>query len=82
MNPEDMSDEELFRKVFLLKVLTKESDESMDDVISSLANAGMFNAEEGKALKRKLEKEAYIVNNELSVKGIMEAKKAEQEFKL
>ena len=82
MKPEEMGDEELFRKVFLLKLLTREPDETMKDVVASLANAGMFTLKEGEELKKKLEEQGYIVNNELSVKGVMEAKKAEQEFKL
>jgi hypothetical protein len=63
-------------------MLTREGDETMRDVILSLANTGMFTPKEGKRIRRELEAEGYILDGELTVKGMIEAKKAEEEFRL
>ena len=63
-------------------MLTREKDESMYDVVASLANTGMFTLQEGKEIQQELERDGYIVNEQLSVKGMMSAKKAESEFKI
>jgi len=74
--------EDINKKVFLLRMLTGEVDETMHDVVASLANTGMFTLEEGMALKKELEENDYIVDGKLSFKGAAEARKAEQEFRL
>jgi hypothetical protein len=74
--------EDINKRVFLLKMLTREGDETMRDVILSLANTGMFTPKEGKRIRRELEAEGYILDGELTVKGMIEAKKAEEEFRL
>jgi len=73
---------DIVKSVFLLKMLKRDNEESMDDVINSLANTGMFTVAEGEKVRDALVKEGYIVNDSLSIKGMMEAKKAEAEFKL
>jgi predicted nucleic-acid-binding protein len=73
---------DIVKSVFLLKMLKRDNEESMDDVIKSLANTGMFTVAEGEKVRDALVKEGYIVNDSLSIKGMMEAKKAEAEFKL
>ena len=73
---------DIVKSVFLLKMLKRDNEESMDDVINSLANTGMFTVAEGEKVRDALVKEGYIVNDSLSTKGMMEAKKAEAEFKL
>jgi hypothetical protein len=74
--------EDINKRGFLLKMLTREGDETMRDVILSLANTGMFTPKEGKRIRRELEAEGYILDGELTVKGMIEAKKAEEEFRL
>jgi len=70
------------KRVFLLGILTREPGESLKDVTLSLAHTGMFTPKEGKRLRRELESEGYIHEGELTLKGMIEAKKAEEEFKL
>ncbi len=74
--------DDINKRVFLLKMLTREPDERLRDVVLSLANTGMFTPKEGKRILKELERDGYIVEGELSVKGMIEAKKAEEEFKL
>ena len=74
--------DDLNKKVFLLKMLTREGDETLRDVVLSLANTGMFTPKEGKRIRKELEAEGYIYEGELTVKGMLEAKKAESEFRL
>ena len=74
--------EEIFERVFLLRMLTREADETIEDITASLANTGMFDIEYGNRLRERLEKESFIVGGELSLKGMLEAKKAETEFRL
>jgi len=74
--------DDLNKKVFLLKMLTREGDETLRDVVLSLANTGMFTPKEGKRIRKELEAEGYIHEGELTVKGMLEAKKAESEFRL
>ncbi len=70
------------KRVFLLQMLKKPKDESIKDTILTLADTGMFTPKEGKKIKKELERDEYIKNGELTLKGIAEAKKAEEEFKL
>ena len=70
------------KRVFLLKMLTRQGDETLRDVVLSLANTGMFTPKEGKRIRKELEGEGYIFEGELTVKGMIEAKRAESEFRL
>ena len=74
--------DDINKRVFLLKMLTREGDESLKDVVLSLANTGMFTPKEGKRIRKELESEGYIHDGELTVKGMIEAKRAESEFRL
>ncbi|WP_456393494.1 hypothetical protein [Nitratifractor sp.] len=74
--------DDINKRVFLLGILTREPGESIREVTLSLANTGMFTLKEGKKIRKELEAEGYIVEGELSVKGMIEAKKAEEEFRL
>ncbi len=74
--------DEIEKSVFLLRMFTRESDESMRDVINSLANTGMFSVKEGRRIRRELESDGYISDGELTLKGIAEAQKAQEEFRL
>ncbi len=69
-------------RVFLLGIYTKPKNESLRDVLLSLADTGMFSIKNGKKVLKKLQKEGFIVDGELSFKGLAEAKKAKEEFSL
>jgi len=81
MNP-NIDEKLLVKKVFLLAVLKKEEGESLNETLLSLVNTGMFDKKKGKKVLQELKDEQYIVNDELSMKGMILAKEAEQEFKL
>jgi hypothetical protein len=74
--------DDINQRIFLLKMLTRERDETMRDVIISLSNTGMFTPKEGKRIRRKLEKEGYVRDGELTLKGMAVAKKTQNEFRL
>ena len=77
-----MNETDIEKRVFLLAILKKESDESLEEVTKSLVNTGMFDMKKAKRVLSELEKAQYIVNNQLSVKGIAVAQKAQVEFTL
>ena len=77
-----MNEPDINKRVFLLAILKKESDETLDEVTKSLVNAGMFDIKEGKKLLQKLRDMQYISNEQLTIKGIAIAKEAEAEFTL
>ncbi len=77
-----MNEPDINKRVFLLAILKKESDETLDDVTKSLVNAGMFELKAGKKLLQELRDMQYIVNDQLTIKGIAIAKEAEAEFTL
>jgi len=70
------------KKVFLLKMLKREDDESINDVIIVLSDTGVFTPKEGKKIKKELERDGFIKDGRLTMLGIEEAKRAEMEFKL
>jgi len=70
------------KKVFLLKMLKRESDETINDVIIVLSDTGVFTPKEGKKIKKELERDGFIKDGRLTMIGIEEAKRAEMEFKL
>lgn len=69
-------------KVFLLAILKKELDESINEVLLKLENSGLFSLKEGKKILKAFKKESFIENNSLTLKGELEAKKIELEFKI
>jgi len=77
-----MSEDDIVKKVFLLSILKKEEGESLSEVLIGLVNTGMFDKKEGKKVMKELIDEQYIVNEELSMKGMIIAKNAEIEFTL
>jgi len=76
-----MNEEDIIKRVSLLAVLKREPDETLKEVMGSLVNAGMFDMKEAKQVFKELKAEQYIVNEQLSLKGITVAKAAELEFK-
>lgn len=69
-------------KVFLLAVLKKESDETLNDIVIKLEENGLFTLKEGKKLLKKLKTEQYLSDTFLTLKGEVIAKKVEAEFKI
>lgn len=77
-----LKEDEIEKKVFLLKLLLKEQDESMEDVINALVNTGMFEKEDALKHLKELESRGYIANDALTMIGQVEAQKAKEEFTL
>lgn len=69
-------------KVFLLAVLKREENESLNDIVLKLENTGLFSLKDGKKLLKKLKKEELISDSYLSLKGELIAKEVEKEFKI
>jgi len=72
---------DIIKKVFLLGVSKREEGENMQETLISLVNTGMFDMKEGKQVLKELRDAKYIVGDNLSMTGIIEADKAEKEFK-
>jgi len=78
-----LKEEEIEKKVVLLKLLTKEDDESIDEALASLADTKMATLEEIKKLYKELQDSGYISESgSLTMLGVTEAQKAKQEFTL
>jgi len=69
------------KRVFLLAVAKREEGETLNDVVEMLVETGMFDKKEGKQVLKELREANYIVGENLSMMGVMEADKAEKEFK-
>ena len=76
-----MEELDIVKKVFLLGVSKREEGESMQETLVSLVNTGMFDMKEAKQVLKELRDAKYIVGNNLSMTGVIEADKAEKEFK-
>ncbi len=66
----------------LLGILKKESDETLYDVVLKLEQSRVFTLKEGKKLLKGLKNDGFIVENNLTIKGELEAKAIEKEFKI
>ncbi|GGD36665.1 hypothetical protein GCM10012288_08400 [Malaciobacter pacificus] len=69
-------------KVFLLAVLKKHSDETLNDIVVKLEGNGLFSLKDGKKILKNLKKEQYLNDTYLTLKGEVTAKKVELEFKI
>ena len=78
MNEDDI---DILKKVTLLGILNKKPDETLNDIQVMLVDTGMYTMKEAKQIFKMLKDEKSLVNGELSVKGITEAKAAEAMFK-
>jgi len=76
-----MNEDNVVERVCLLAVMKKESDETLSDVQKMLVETGMFEMKECKKVFKMLKEEQYIFNDTLTMKGVMEAKAAEEMFK-
>ncbi len=66
----------------VLGILKKESDETLHDVVLKLEQSRVFTLKEGKKLLKGLKNDGFIVENNLTIKGELEAKAIEKEFKI
>ncbi len=76
-----MNELDIEKRVFLLAIAKREEGESLDDVLKMLVDTGMFDMKEGKKVLQELKDEKYIVGENLSMTGVIEADEAEKEFK-
>ena len=76
-----MEELDIIKRVFLLGVSKREEGESMKDTLITLVNTGMFDMKEAKQVLAELRDAKYIVGDNLSMTGVIEADKAEKEFK-
>ncbi len=76
-----MNEENVVERVCLLALMKRESDETLSDIQKMLVETGMFEMKECKKVFKMLKEEQYISNDTLTMKGVMEAKAAEEMFK-
>ena len=77
-----MNEENVVERVCLLALMKKEPDESLADIQKMLVETGMFEMKECKEVFKNLEEEQYISESgSLTMKGVMEAKVAEEMFR-
>ena len=76
-----MNDDNVVERVCLLALMKKEPKESIEDIQNMLVETGMFGKKECKKVFKMLQEAQYISNNQLTMKGIMEAKLAQEMFK-
>jgi len=78
MNRDDI---DILKKVTLLGILHKKPNENLNDIQVMLVETGMYTKKEAKQIFKLLKEEKFLVEGELSVKGITEAKMAEAMFR-
>jgi len=77
-----MNEENVVERVCLLALMKKEPEEVLSDIQKMLVETGMFEMKECKEVFKKLKDEQYIsATGGLTMKGVMEAKAAEEMFK-
>ena len=76
-----MNEENVVERVCLLAVMKKEPEETLLDVQKMLVETGMFEMKECKQVFKMLKEEQYLSDDKLTMKGVMEAKLAEEMFK-
>ncbi|WP_041672731.1 hypothetical protein [Sulfurovum sp. NBC37-1] len=74
-------DKELLKQVTLLGIMKKKPDETLNDVMVMLVDTGMYSMKEAKQVFKELKADKYLVDGQLTLKGITEAKAAETMFK-
>jgi len=78
MNEDDI---DILQKVTLLGILNKKPDETLKDIQVMLVGTGMYDMKEAKQIFKKLKAEKYLLDGELTLKGLTAAKEAEALFK-
>jgi len=74
-------DKEIFKQVTLLGIYKKKPDETLNDVRVMLVDTGMYDMKEAKQIFKALKEEHYLLDGQLTLKGITAAKEAEAMFK-
>ncbi len=70
------------KKVLILAIYKKEEDETLTDVVKKMDNTKVFSLKEGKKYLKELKKEQLILDDYLTVIGLVKAKEIELEFKI
>jgi hypothetical protein len=78
MNTED---NDILKKVTLLGILNRKPDETLKDIQVMLVGTGMYDMKEAKQIFKQLKAEKYLLDGELTLKGMTAAKEAEAMFK-
>ena len=78
MNNDDI---DILKKVTLLGILNRKPEETLKDIQVMLVNTGMYDMKEAKQIFKKLKAENYLLDGELTLKGMTAAKEAEALFK-
>jgi hypothetical protein len=79
MNKDDI---ELLEDLFLLAMLNKEPNETLDNISQMLVETKSLNFNEAKKIVTNLKIKGAIIDNSLSFLGISLANKAKEKFKL
>ena len=75
-------EENMDLRVFLLAIYKRQDNETLQDVIEMMINAGLFDMKNGKKSLKELKKLNYVIEDGLSMLGISKAKEVELEFKI
>ena len=78
----DIENMNINKKVLLLAIYKKEEDETLIDVIKKMDNTKVFTLKEGKKYLKELRKEQLVLDDYLTMMGIVKAKEVELEFKI
>ena len=77
-----MNEENVVERVCLLALMKKEPEETLADIQKMLVETGMFEMKKCKEVFKTLKEEQYISEDGgLTMKGVMEAKVAEEMFR-
>jgi hypothetical protein len=76
-----MENLDIFGRVFLLAVAKRERGETIKTTMESLVNTGMFDMKEAEELLQRLRDDKYLIGDNLSMRGVLVANRAEEEFK-
>jgi hypothetical protein len=74
-------DKQILKQVTLLGIYKKKPDESLTDVRVMLVDTGMYDMKEAKQIFKQLKEEKYLLDGQLTLKGITAAKEAEEMFR-
>ena len=75
-----MNEDNVIERVCLLAIMKKEPNETLKDIQKILIETGMFDKKECSRVFSLLEEQEYISNENLTMKGVMEAKLAQEMF--
>jgi len=61
--------------------MNRKEDETLDEVMHMLVATGMYTLKEAKQIFKELKADKYLLDGQLTLKGLTEAKSAETMFK-